>query len=339
MAEVQEILIKERAELQQHVSVSGELTIESLLPDLLDVQENDLAPILGDAFYTEVKGWYYGSYADGSKEAECIFRCQKIVANLALAQYQNIGQFKISDAGYTQYKTANSEPGKQWQLDDLRDYLYFKAYRAIDNLLKFLETNKTYFTTWSADTDAYTINKKFIVQSADQMQEYHDIQKSRQTYLSLLPVMKTVELFTIEASVGAETFERIKTEIAAADISTDINKILPYLQGACTKFTIAKACEQNLVEIRNNGFYVRSVRANNGANRERTQAKADELKRLKEACEADAQQYLKRAVDYLQKNASASAFPEFFEDDLYITEDDQGKIDYENTVDKNIFLM
>lgn len=339
MAEVQEILIKEKSELQQHVSVTGELTVESLLPDFLDVQENDLATILGDAFYAQVKEWYYTSYASGSKEAECIFRCQKIVANLALAQYQNIGQLKISDAGYTQQKTQTTESGKQWQMDDLRDYLYFKGYRAIDNLLKFLETNKAYFTTWASDASAYTINKKFIVQSADQMQEYHDIQKSRQTYLSLLSTFKTVELFTIEPAIGTATFERIKTEIAAADISTDVNKILPFLIGACTKFAIVKACEQNLVEIRNNGLYVRSMRANNGNNRERSSAKSDELFRLKESCQTDAQQYLKKAVDYLQANASDTVFPEFYTADIYITSDDQDKIDYDNTLDKNIFLM
>lgn len=342
MPAIQELLILEPTELQDHVGVSGELSIQSLKPDLLDVQENVLQAVLGDDFYEEIKGWYYSAgYPAGSKEADCIFRCQKIIANLAMAQYQNIGQLKITDAGYTQMKTQTSEPVRQWQIDDLREYLYFRGYRAIDALLKFLEKNKAYFTTWANDAVAYTINKKFIVDSADTMQVWHDIQNSRRTYLALLPIMRSVEMFSIETALCPDMYARVKEEIKSADISDDVNKILPYLQAAVTKFTISKAAEQNIIEIRNDGLYVRTYKANTGDrnNRERINPGNNEIYRLQQSCEAEAKLFLQKAVDYLQLNASETVFPEFFESECYITEEDQDKIDYENSSCRKIFLM
>jgi hypothetical protein len=336
-----ELLVTTKVELKEHLGASGWVDISPLKPDLLDAQRQQLRPLLGNAQMEAIVTKYYTTTPPWTpKELKLVYLCQKLIINYALSQYQALGSIDFSGAGIRIAESAEFKSAKQWQVDDLREYFFTKAYRAMDELLEYLEAEKATFTAWAADEAAFTINKKFIVTDAATFQQYHDIQCSRRTFLGLQPAMTATEAHTIETALGTPLYDRIKTEIKSGTISEDIKKILPWLQAATAKYTIARSVDSNLIEVRRDGLYLRQYAANSGSNaiRQRNVPDPLALQRLSHSASSEGQQWLQKVIKYLNANASAEKYLEWHTSDLYT--DPAGKqIAYNDNECAKTFLL
>jgi len=330
-----ELLLTTTAELQEQLGANGYFNVELITPDLLNAQRRDLQPLLGKEQLEDLIEKYYASLPPPTEEdpeaveldddhKHLLHLCHKILVNLAASRYTALGSIDFSAAGLRIAEDQSYKTAKQWQVDDLREYFATNAYGAMDELLEYLELNAETFTIWAADTEAYTINKKFIVPSASTFQDYADISTSRRTFLAMYPHMRATEAFVIETAIGKPLYDRIKAEILAATITEEIEDILPWLQGATTQYTVARAAIRGAIEIRHNGIYLNSYTS--GAdrnNRARTTADPLALQRLEYSSSSEGQQWLQKVVDHLNSTATAELYPEWFNGTLYTAPEEE----------------
>jgi hypothetical protein len=262
--------------------------------------------------------------------------------NLAMGRYSALGSLDFSDAGIRIAESEFIKSAKQWQVDDLREYFMTKAYSAMDDLLSQLEENKAIFTAWAGNPAAFTINKKFIVSSAATFQEYHNISGSRRTFQALWPAIKEVEAFTIEEAISPELYARVKSEIASGTISAHIAEILPWLQAATAKYSVAKAVDSNLVNLDADGLTIKSYNAGNSQNSRAKKAPDPlQLQRLSFSASSAGQQWLEKVVSHLNKYASQSKYPEWYTSKLYVapaTDESPSNDKYNESTQSRIFM-
>lgn len=303
--------------------------VKSLHPDILDVQTREIKPLLG-AYYPTFLALYNdgaGVSALSEKQKTLLYYIQKAIVNLAVAQWVPSTNVKIGTGGMTETEDANFKAAKQWRVDDYQQQKFITGYRALDEMLQYLEAEKATFTQWAADTTAYTINKQFIVMNAAFFQHWHDIQDSRRTFVALWPIMRNLEQFHIKSALGTALFTRIKNEIKEDGLpSTHIQEILPDLQAAIVKFTIAKAADQQSITINHNGLFMRRYASGNGNSREKLKADEASLQRLSNACIEDGQLALQSVINHLNANASAEKFPEWFTSGMYTAPPEDGPV-------------
>jgi len=311
--------IKDIDEIKKYAGITDSTNIASFLPDLNDVEENKITSILGNALYVSLSAEYLaGTIVANSVKEKLLFKIQKALVNLALEQYSSLAQLSFSDSGIRQMEDANFKSPKQWQIDDLRDYFFMKGYRAIDELLSFLETNKASFPTWVSDSSAYTINKKFIVSDTRSFQNYYDIKESRLTFIALQPTMRIIEMMHIMPNISIGLFNRIKTQIEANNITADIKNILDLLQLAITQFTISRAIDTKIIELSNEGIYSRGFRSTMDNAREKIKSNSADRQNAQDSCIKIAESAMENLRIFLNENASAILYPEYFTSPLYV---------------------
>lgn len=332
--------LKTLAEIKKYAGITSSSQYDSLKPDIDDVEAALIVPILGDALYTSLHASYMANtIISGSLNEKLLFKIQKALVNIALEQYSSLAQLDFSDSGIRQIEDATFKSPKQWQIDDLREYFYMKGYRAVDELLEFLEDNKATFTTWASDSKAYTINKKFIVSDTKTFQTYYDIKNSRTTFMALQPTMKIIEMMHIMPNISPALFTRIKVQIATNTFTTDITNIMELLQLAITQYTIASAIDNRIIEISKEGVYSRSLRATWDSAREKGKADIADRKTAQTACLQIANATMENLRTFLNGAASVSVYPEYFASSLYVAPPATGAENaiYENESSDNIY--
>lgn len=311
-------LIKTIEEVKKFAGITNATKMASLLPDFNDVEELHISAILGNSLYNLLDSMYNSPSGVSGLYQKLLFKCQKALVNIALEQYSSLAQLDFSDTGIRQIEDSTFKAPKQWQIDDLREYFYKKGYRAVDELLQFLEENKAVFTSWVNDSKAYTINKKFIVSDTTSFQEFYDIKDSRTTFIALQPTMKIVEMLHIMPNISAGLFNRIKSQIAANNITSDIRDILDLLKLAITQFTIASAIDNKIIEISQEGVYSRNYRAGMDNSRERIKSDIADRKTAQSSCLQVAESTMETLRNYLNEKATELLYPEYFNSPLYV---------------------
>lgn len=311
--------IKNKDEIKKYAGITDSTNVGSMMPDIVDVEENKILPILGATLYNSLSAAYVAnSITANSLEDKLLKKIQKALVNIALEQYSSLAQLDFSDSGIRQIEDQTFKSPKQWQIDDLRDYFFMKGYRAIDELLEFLEENKATFTTWVSDSKAYTINKKFIVSDTKSFQQFYDIKDSRLTFIALQPTMRIIEMMNIMPNISPALFTRIKNQIASNAITSDIQNILELLQLAITQFTIERAIDTKIIDLSKDGVYSRNYRANTDNAREKMKADISDRELAKKSCLQTAELAMENLRKFLNANASISLYPEYFASSLYV---------------------
>lgn len=327
-------------EIKKYAGITNATQFNSLKPDIEDVESLHIVPILGNTLYASLHASYIGNtIVSDSIQEKLLFKIQKALVNIALEQYSSLAQLDFSDSGIRQIEDATFKSPKQWQIDDLREYFFMKGYRAKDELLEFLEDNKATFTTWASDSKAYTINKQFIVSDTKTFQTFYDIKNSRTTFIALQPTMKIVEMMHIMPNISPALYTRIKTQIAANNLTQDIKNILEMLQLAITQFTVASAIDSKIIEISKDGVYSRSQRTTMDSGREKTKADIADRKTAQTACLQIANATMENLRTFLNGAASNTVYPEYFASPLYVKPPDTGAVNaiYENEATDKVY--
>lgn len=306
------MLIKTIDEVKRYVAVASNLDIDSLMPDLTDVEQRHILPILDITTYNALQTAYDNNTL-ATEQEQLLKKIQKAISNIALEQYSSLAQLDFSDSGIRQMQSDTHVAAKQWQIDDIRVAFFMKGYRAMDDVLAYLEQEKVYFATWAASPN-YTVNKKFIVSDANTFNLWHNIEESRKTFISLMPSMRIVETLKVKKQLGTALYNRVKAEILSGTISTDIANVLELLQPAVVKWTIMKAIDEKILTIMHDGLYVRNSKADFFSNREKLKTDAQERQYLRDAVEKDAESFIVELKNYLNTTATATVLPEYFND-------------------------
>lgn len=280
-------LLATTTELRKHVTVATSFHIESLTPYVSKANRKYVQPFCGD-LAEELKDAATGTNADVKNKARAIL--EECLANFALHRYLAVGALNIDGSGVkvsdgTDYKAASN-----FQINDLHRTLLRDGHEALDELLTYLEANKTAFTSY---TDEYQDKQKeLLVQNVATFEQHFYLHGSRQTYLALVPAMRTVE----DKYIYSFLCEDFITSIKALDSDTQpLQAARKLLQKAVVAFTVAKAVYEGQFVLDANGIHLRFDRLPHESIVTNVNLKINDfLKHTKEAKENEGLEYLKR---------------------------------------------
>lgn len=315
------MLFKTIDEIKNHVAVTTGLSFATIKMEIKRAERKYLLPYLGSDQY-EALNTAYNSAQMTTAQTALLDYARDVVAPFAISQSLPIIQVQINDAGIQNVDTQTEKNAQQWKVDMLNeDYLLKNGWEAIEELMKFLENNADDYPLWAADETASTIHKQFIINTASEFNDYYWINNSPLTFKALVPSMKKVQLLDLAGGPGDALTERILTEIASGTLSDDINAIMKWVKPLFANLVINRAINELQITVRPDGVYSNSYKTNdNSNNKERLAATTIQLEFAKEAWK-QAHEYREPLLAYLQENASADHYPEFFESDLYTTEE------------------
>lgn len=235
-----------------------------------------------------------------SAQKSLLAKIRAPLANFAYLLYIPVGQVQISDAGIRIANTDQFKTAFQWQIDDLKNSFMDAGFDGLDQLLAFMEANKSDYALWTASS-SYTLFKEGFLISAEEFNKYFNINSSRMTFQALKPIMRRVEDFKIKPVTCSTLFTEIKAAVSSGTINASMRALLDFIQPAVAHLTVAAAISEMAVKMTNNGLQVFGGSITNQVNVPEP-APANHLSNIQQQAENNGQNYLKQLKDYLDDN-------------------------------------
>ena len=170
------------ADLVRYLPLNKDFDHTLLEPDIDDALRDWILPYLSRVqFDVSVNN------AD-AKHMELMSIVKKSAFNIALSSWLPIGKVFISEAGI-QYGVDKDKQASSEDKADAINAARNKGFKAIDQMLEFLEANATTFIVW-AGSDSFTIQKDSYIRNA---KEFAIINGSRSVFLRLKSHIQDVE--------------------------------------------------------------------------------------------------------------------------------------------------
>ena len=306
-------------------------------PYINEAEKVFIKPFIGVECYQQLIDIANASGSWDSSMDEVMELARTAVSLYAL--YLGIDEMAVSVSSQGIQVIANDthKPAPQYAVMNLRETWIARAHRNMDFLLEYLDEHREVFTTFSPAT------KGLFITSAKHFQKYVDIRESRRLYVSLQPIMKSVERKYILQTLGKEYFEEIKEKIngsASEELSADDQTILDLIEPAVAHLTIARALQEISIDVLDWGIFetagntFESVKGKANTNAERVST-------MLEANLNDGNAEIKELQEYLDTNASKDKYEAYFNSSKYIGTGNDPVIrgQFTNTKDKGIFVV
>ena len=307
-------LITTQAELNANITTSATNDIDVLQPYISDCEVKYIKPILGEVLFDELTNQYEANPQTLTTEnTKLLALVHKALANFTYYAYIPFANVTISDSGLS--SNRENAPFK-WQQDQIEESILDISHRAVDEILKYLETNKATYTSW-ANSDSFTILKEFFIQNAETYSKYVEIDKSPRTFLQLRSHMRYVEEFTLKPLLTETLYNTIKTEYKASNLSAANILLIPFLEPVLAHLSIARAVTMMNVRLKPSGAVEHSIKAVASGNKQEQKASSDMLEAFQLESENTGSAYLNKLIKFLNENASD--YPGFENSDSYST--------------------
>lgn len=310
-------LIKTIEEIKVQVGINSTNTIDNVIMDIEDVEENYIIPVLGQPQYDEL----HEAYNTPTIEKPFNDRLQKLwkkvvkaLVNLAYAQNIEIGQVQLTDRGIIK----QGDSAYQYQKLDVQKYFLKKGFNGLEAIILFLEENKVNYPLWLGNSKVYSITKQFFINTTDQFNSEYSIGRSRRTFMALWPSMKKAEAFYIEETIGIGLFEVIKQYIkSGTEASADYDLLIEkFIRPALAHLTIYLAINELNLEITADGILINEIQAGSGSKTSKLPSDTRfEIKKYE--AEKTGLRFIKNLKDYLNQTASETKYVQYFQSELY----------------------
>ena len=304
-------LINDTATLKTHITIGELSNLAPILPYVIEAELKFIKPILGDSLYTSLKAEVESASVAGVNIALLPY-VQKPLANLSYYTYLPVSAVNLSGGGV---RTDRENAAFKWQQDKVEETFLSIGNRAIDELLKYLETNSTDFPTWKSST-AYTLYASQFIKDASTYNSFVFINDSRRTFLRLANTIKEIELFTIRPILTEPLYTLVKADLTASTPNTDHQALIPYIQPIIAHLAIARAIEFMHLIITEDGAIEFKTKAQDRGNKEAANAALAQVIRFKTKSEHTAAAYILELVNFL--NLNTTIYPQFINSSSYI---------------------
>jgi hypothetical protein len=216
-----------------------------LLPYINDALDMYIIPFIGEAFYTTLmeRSAVEGVTASEIKALQLLKRA--VAYYMAMYAYPK-EQDLFSDLGVTQNSPENAHSTSVAVFKSKLWNLTLTADDHLDALLAFLEVrvkaNDTRFDIFKTST-AYKNGKSDLFRDAFELQEFHNINRSRRTYLSLLPSLADAAELYIIPNIGQGLYTQVVAQFHSNTLSVANEKLLKHLRRVAVKYAIVIASD------------------------------------------------------------------------------------------------
>ena len=282
-------MITNTTQLKQYISVAQSFVFTEFEPYIKKANREFMKKYIGN-LYEEIADMEL----ETNLQENVMHLVYTAVANFAYYLFTPFNSVTMDASGMANVTTQNRSNISMLQLNDIRRELLRSAHSAMDELLEVLEANPDAFTSWHEKYS--TIYNQYLVNSTAVFQNAYNIHNSRQTYLVLQPSIQLVEDKLLNTTFCADLLTHLKT----GTLNETDKQLKALLSKAVVNATIAKVCAEGVFEITSTGIKMKfdalpfeqnvAVQMN------------DQLRNKIDNLNANANQYLKMATNYIKDN-------------------------------------
>jgi hypothetical protein len=314
-------MIRDIGTLQQFVNVDANSAFEVLLPFLKEA-EKTISELISPEQMAAVKTAYTAATSDAALSADMlnlINYIRPVLANYAMQKAVPRLQFAVSTSGALITSNEFQKTAFSWQIRDAVDGYMNAGDGAADDLLEFLEANKTTYTLF-ANSSAYTEFKNCLVFNTAQFNAIRPINNSRRVFRLMKPYLMDVQDLLIKSAISEAYLNELLLQSKNNALTADNKTVLDLLQKAMCNMAASLALLEFTVTIDHDRATISTSRSTEiPSGKESPDNKYDKRIALIAAqWRSTGESYLKSAIDYLNKNASVSRYATFFSSSAYV---------------------
>lgn len=278
-----------------------------LLPYINDALDMYIIPFIGELFYTTLIERSVAQDVTVSETKSLQLLKRATAYYMAMYAYPK-EQDLFSDLGVTQNSPEYAHDTSIAKFKSKLWNLTLTADDHLDALLAFLEVrvkaNDSHFNTFK-ESAAYKNGKSALFRDAFELQEFHNINRSRRTYLSLLPSLADAAELYIIPNIGQGLYSEVVEQFHTNELSEPNQKLLKHLRRVAVKYAIVIASDTEGL-LFDNYSAVRVVSNPEGMDNREVQitARMNARKNARMTTENIAARYLSTMRDFLDANSS-----------------------------------
>ncbi len=328
-------LITNISQIRSASTITLSNTLDIWQPYLEEAEETFLLPVFGQEFLDILSEAANGSASGSSKYDDLLYKVRKALALYALYLGTDEMAVHVTSSGVQVAIGENFKPAPAYQIMNLKESFISRAHRHIDLALKYLEIKKEVFSEFT-----FVEHDCFIRNAAD-FQQFVDIHASRRVFISLLPVMKSIEKKWILPTISQEYFADLKSKIgisAEPGPSADDTIILEMIKPAVAHLTMSRALNEISIDLLDWGVFNTATNSFNSVSGKQ-QANDLRIAAMVAACERDGTAELRILQEFLDKSASASKYALYYASSRYVGEETAEKRgEFVNSATKSMFM-
>jgi len=234
--------------------IDADLNLKNLLPDIITAT-NDVIELVGIEVYNKaVEAYNNGDTADEDKPF--VFSVRYPIGINAYRLYSPSNDLAHTNNGRKMRQDDGEKLPFQWMLDSDNAALEKRYYRAMDDLIKFLDRSKvefelttTLYSIWT-NSDAFQATQKLFIRTVSEFDEVFPIQ-SRLLLIKLAPGISKCEQYEIRPRVSDEKFNTLKSALKSSTPITDATDIelIRLIREASAAYSLAWAMPRLSVQL------------------------------------------------------------------------------------------
>jgi len=323
-------LIDNLSQVLTAASINVSNSIENWFPYIDEAQETFIGPVLGNVLYDQLQDLMALDSlppADGTTTenlSELLSMIRKPLALYALWLGADEFGVSISSQGIQVIETPTHKTAPQYRVQNLKENWIRRANTALDVVLKFLDARKEDYPGFDPqDADLF-------IRGTLEFNSEVDIRESRRVFVSLKPIIRSVEKKYMRPTLSAELFDELKKAWKSdVDLTTSQIALLDLVRPALAHLTMARALIEISIDVLDWGIF--DTAGNTFANVSSKQASnKDRISIMADANQRDGESELKALQQYLDETASEDVYPAYFHSTRY-----GGKV---NATQRNEFI-
>jgi hypothetical protein len=271
--------------------IDADLKLKNLIPDIITAT-NDVIDLIGIEVYNKA----VAAYANGTITTEdemFIYAVRYPIAVQAYRLYSPSNDLAHTNNGRKMRQDDGEKQAFEWMLDRDNTALEKRYYRALDDLIKFLDRSKvefelttTLYTIWT-NSEAYKKTQKLFIRTVAEFDEFFTIQ-SRLLLIKLAPAISECEQYEIRPRVGIEKMNALKLALKGNTEITDATDIelIRLIRQASVSYSLAWSMTRLSVQLYPEGV-LQHVTSDRATTRGAKPALKNETQEARQAFEAD----------------------------------------------------
>ena len=320
-------------------SINVSNSIENWFPYIDEAQETFIKPVLGDVLYDQLQGAMNpDDHApdvrpiDG-RFVDLLAMIRKPLALYALWLGADEFGVSISSQGIQVIESPTHKTAPQYRVQNLKENWIRRANTSLDLVLKFLDEHKEDYPGYVCqDADLF-------IRGTLEFNSEVDIRESRRVFVSLKPVIRSVEKKYIRPALSAELFDELKEALQSDEGLAEEQKVLiGMIRPALAHLTMARALLEISIDVLDWGIF--DTAGNTFANVSSKQASnKDRISIMAEANQRDGEAELKALQQFLDESASEDLYPAYFHSNRYAGKTNaETRNEFINKSDNSFFL-
>lgn len=234
--------------------VDADLKLKNLIPDIITAS-NDIIDLVGIEVYNKaIEAYSEGTIADEDKAF--VYAIRYPIAVNAYRLYSPSNDVAHTNNGRKMRQDDGEKLPFEWLLDRDTAALEKRYYRALDDLIKFLDRSKvnselitTLYTIWT-NSEAFKATHDLFIRTVKEFDEVFPL-NSRLLLIKLAPGISDCEQYEIRPRVGAEKLDTLRAMLKAGTAITDATdkELIRLIRKASVAYSFAWAMPRLSVQL------------------------------------------------------------------------------------------